>query len=520
MYMSGWSPRKTTRQGRSIMLLAAAVGVLSTGTLLYHYSGGSVKFLSNPFSSSYSDAAVAYPPFEPTEPWPPASPHVPTEIPTDKDGHRYPPLYPDVTAAEYLLPQHNDSLPFPEGDSARFIRFANEQPGVGFNNQLKEVLLNSEIARRGGRTYVFADVVWDPNTSEPYVSMPEEPDHNHLAHGARYRAAKLPLRAFIDAPTSGSSWPANVKPAHAPRAVSVKWYERMCPPERRLKVDTREVNKKLRINLGNAEGVDIVDGWAKYLRTLDAHPCVELVHGSDRLIDWDLLSNTRILSLWPSLSVSPVLTGFEWSSVVIGAVNRNARRLWSSYFDTDEYDKSVTSEKMRGDGVVPGLVTLHVRRKDFYWHCLWLGPRGVFDGWNQLPFLPDRFTPPTNNEDARKSYLQDRCWTEQDAIVSRLASLRKDFPKDKLDKVYLSSNEGEEWIGELRKKLVASGWESVTSTFDLDLTWEESGVDNAIDMELASRGQVFVGNGFSSFTSTVVRLRLVDGREPKYTRFW
>lgn len=140
------------------------------------------------------------------------------------------------------------------------------------------------MARLGRRTYVFADVVWDPNTNESYVKMPDEPERNHLAHGAKYRAAKLPLRAFIDAPSSGSAWPKGVV---APRAVSAAWYERMCPPERRYFVDTREINSAMSLNLGSAEGLDIVAKWGKYLRTLSDKPCVELIRGSDRLIDWE-----------------------------------------------------------------------------------------------------------------------------------------------------------------------------------------------------------------------------------------
>jgi len=144
-------------------------------------------------------------------------------------------------------------------------------------------LLNSEIARLGRRTYVFADVVWDPNTNESYVKMPDEPEHNHLAHGAKYRAARLPLRAFIDAPSSGSAWPQGVA---APRAVSVAWYERMCPPGRRYLVDTGKINADMGLNLGDAEGLDIVTKWGTYLLSLSDKPCVELLRGSDRLIDW------------------------------------------------------------------------------------------------------------------------------------------------------------------------------------------------------------------------------------------
>lgn len=432
----------------------------------------------------------------------------------------YPPLYPDVVAQEYLLPQHDETLEFPEGRTARFVRFANEQPGVGFNNQLKELLLNTEIALLGGRLYVFGDIIWDPNTNDPYVAMPDEPDHNHLAHGAHYRAAKLPLRAFIDAPSSGSSWPpSNSFTAKLlggsrtlPRSVGMAWYERMCPPERRYLVDTKEINQKMNLDLGNAEGLEIVSKWGKFLAGLDHEPCVEIVKGSDRLIDWNLLSNTRILSLWPSISKSPVLTGFKWSKTVLGAVGKNAARLWP-----DSYKGAVTGED--DNAIIPGLVTLHVRRKDFYWHCMWLGPWGVFDGWNQLSFLPDHFEPSSSSL-SRSDYLVSRCWIEHDAIVARLAALRQEYPNETLDKVYVSTNEDQKWLGELEEKLKADGWKQVSSTLELELTWEESGVDNAIDMELASRGHIFIGNGFSSFTSTVVRLRLVDGTPAKYTRFW
>lgn len=164
------------------------------------------------------------------------------------------------------------------------------------------------MARLSGRTYVFADVVWDPNTDQPYVSMPDESDRNHLAHGAKYRAAKLPLRAFINAPTSGSPWPSDAvyqgNPSlisakgnsTPPRAVSDKWYERYCPEERRFLVDTKKVNSEMGIDLGHAEGIDIVHKWGDYLKTLDEHPCVEIIKGSDRLIDWECVSFTSFFS--------------------------------------------------------------------------------------------------------------------------------------------------------------------------------------------------------------------------------
>lgn len=111
--------------------------------------------------------------------------------------------------------------------------------------------------------------------------------------------------------------------------------------------------------------------------------------------------------------------------------------------------------------------------------CLWLGPWGVFDGWNQLSFLPDRFDP-SSSTSSRSDYLISRCWVDIDAIVSRLSALRKEYPKETLDKVYVSTNEDEKWLKELEEKLKEDGWKQVSSTMELELGWEEMGVDNAI----------------------------------------
>lgn len=53
----------------------------------------------------------------------------------------------------------------------------------------------------------------------------------------------------------------------------------------------------------------------------------------------------------------------------------------------------------------------------------------------------------------------------------------------------MSTNEDEKWLGRLKKALEAQGgWTSIKSTLDLDLTWKESGVDNAIGgMKFACR---------------------------------
>lgn len=49
------------------------------------------------------------------------------------------PKYEDVRELEENLPQHNLSLPFPEGQNGRYVRFSNQIQGLGWNNVLNDV---------------------------------------------------------------------------------------------------------------------------------------------------------------------------------------------------------------------------------------------------------------------------------------------------------------------------------------------------------------------------------------------
>jgi hypothetical protein len=117
-----------------------------------------------------------------------------------------------------------------------------------------------------------------------------------------------------------------------------------------------------------------------------------------------------------------------------------------------------------------------------------------FEGWNLLDFLPDRFEPPgpphhpningttvDPTTDPRALYMIPRCWIEIETIVERLTQLKLEYAdKLQLRKVYISTNGRTEWVDSLKKALLDSGWQSVLSTHDLELSWEEGGVDSAI----------------------------------------
>lgn len=51
----------------------------------------------------------------------------------------WPPRYEDVREWQRKLPQHNLSLPYPEGESGRYVRFSSQIRGLGWNNVFNEL---------------------------------------------------------------------------------------------------------------------------------------------------------------------------------------------------------------------------------------------------------------------------------------------------------------------------------------------------------------------------------------------
>lgn len=78
-----------------------------------------------------------------------------------------------------------------------------------------------------------------------------------------------------------------------------------------------------------------------------------------------LMGSPRILSIWPSFSVSPVLTSFKFSSIVVGAVEKNLELLGISSPSRIEGLPKPGSVKQTVGSVTPDLITLHVRRLDY-----------------------------------------------------------------------------------------------------------------------------------------------------------
>ncbi|KAL5503712.1 hypothetical protein ACEPAH_7783 [Sanghuangporus vaninii] len=394
-----------------------------------------------------------------------------------------PPTYGEIREYERRLPQHNLSLPFPEGKDGMYLRFAEYAQDSGFSDMLQSLLLTSHLAYLSNRSFVFEDVCSSSRTILPYS-----------IHDYAFQPTCIPLNALISGPSAGGPMP-------APRAVNSEYWDVVCPPSSVVRLSS-EREAKIR------EGDVLVDWLITKLSNARAH-CVE-IENSPPIFSQFLLGSDRILSLWSGLTDSPILRDFAWSPLVMSGVTRNLPLF------THPPTFSVPD-------VIEGLVVLHVPQGDCKRHCQQFSKWGKsYMGFNEFAELPDRFELPKfgsrKDLDAREKYYSQHCCPEIDNIAEKLHSVRKE--NTHLQRVYLITNGRSRWVSRLGRILANDGWLVLKSGQDLQLGNEQKHVSTAIEMAIAERANVFVGNGFSTFTSNVVMLRTAKNVHPRSNRFW
>lgn len=429
-----------------------------------------------------------------------------------------PPTWDRLREWEASLPQHDLNLPYPEGREGRYVKFTNQVNQLGWNNVLNDLLMSAHLAYISGRTYVFQDYLWKAE----YYTWPSSQWRND--------PPRTPLNALISGPASGGSFDPNDP---APRAVYEDFFSVVCPPSRRKIINTQDVKPKI----GWASGIDILNYWAKILREEPAN-CVEIVPASRSIdnfpqtFDLWLWGSDRVLSLWEPFIKSPISRLLHTSPVVNSAISANEHLFLPKGsrvpVSGKKDNKGSGSEWPRNP--FSRVLAAHIRQGDYKEACERLAYyNSTFYSWNLLPDLPDPFNVPPElkwDSDEYNQFYNDRCFPDTEAIVKKISDSRdafvKSFPQDNivLETLYLLTNAKEEFLVGLKKKLKAEGWHNIVTSKDLVLDAEQMDVNMAVDMDLARRAAVFIGNGWSSFTSNIVHRRLVDGNKPISTRFW
>ncbi|KAJ6580798.1 hypothetical protein B0H19DRAFT_1251094 [Mycena capillaripes] len=204
--------------------------------------------------------------------------------------------------------------------------------------------------------------------------------------------------------------------------------------------------------------------------------------------------------------------------------------------------------------LLPGLLALHVRRGDFAIHCGHLAEWGAefnaFNGFGQLTQEwrdegevwgeEERSVRPEGGgwggtTPGNRALYMRHCFPSIEQIVEKVRKVRTAFEARTgrwLGWVYVMTNADRQWLAELKAALRNAGvpvrvvedftaerdegrhsaeihssysrsgprdatwiWDNIATSRDLVLTWEQRYIAQAVDMYIATRAEVFVGNG-------------------------
>jgi len=350
--------------------------------------------------------------------------------------------------------------------------------------------MNSFLAYKSNRAYVFSEYTWKPE----YYPWPEE---KRLVS-----PVTTPLTALIAGPTVGEPWgPGD----NAPRAISSKWWEVVCPLERRRIINTRDIKPKV----WDIVGTEIFAEWQRVLSESN-DSCVEIVSLDmiedtyPQVFDLRLWGTWKVLSLWDMFSKGPVSQLLKTSPIVERGVQVNHNVFALNPSDVDPFSR---------------MLAIHLRRGDFKEACTSLSNwNSTYYSWNLHEFLPDHFDPPPGgtmgkNTPENEALYMTHCLPTDEQILQKIRDSKNDYLKaveaagghETLDVLYLLTNDDSEWLNDVKRIMKADGWKVIATSRDLKLDRETKEVGMAVDMDIARRAAVFIGNGVS-----LALLRLIN----------
>ncbi|KAI8982856.1 hypothetical protein BD414DRAFT_418873 [Trametes punicea] len=370
---------------------------------------------------------------------------------------------------------------------------------------MQEVLLNTYLAIQAGRSFVFANYTWNDDGSL------------YSTYNGKKIPSQIPYSVMIRGPSVGDPLPEGTD---APPAVSKDYYEKLC--RRRKTIIPRNVVHGNLASPFNAK--EITDAWLAKLKDI-RNPCVEAKKETDQIYNYLVFGDPNaMLEVWPSLSTSPALTHFGWSALVDLAFDTNRD------FFLSESEPYLSSRPFTSNAehytMVPGLMAVHVRRGDYEQHCVNLANWGsTYLAFNSFPVMLDQFYPPvrggSRDAAAVQEFYRPHCYPTIQEIVNRIRYIRASPTATGIRKLHIMSNGDRAWLHELKEALRRDApWDSISTSRDLVLNWEQKYVSQAVDMLIGQRAQVFIGNGFSTLTSNIVTMRMANRFPPDSTRFW
>ena len=353
--------------------------------------------------------------------------------------------------------------------------------------------MNNYLAYKTNRAYVFSDFVW----KREYYPWPEEK--------ALTWPPRSPLPSLISGPTVGDPWPANDP---APRSISADWFEVVCPPERRKIINTREYKPNLR----EAGGREIFETWKKALD--GPEPCIEIQSATteedqySQVFDLWTWGYGKLIEIWDEFKASPISQNLGASHIVEKAIRDN------------EHVFHATRNEIGFVDPYSRMLAIHLRRGDYKEACKMLSNKNAtYYSWNLFDFLPDKFIPPSGgvmekNTPENEALYMEHCLPPDEDILRKIRDSRSDYliaaqkegRTETVDVLYILTNDDSEWLTEVKKSMKNEGWRVIKTSRDLKLNMEAKEVSMAVDMEIARKASVFIGNGVSAKYFSMVTL--------------
>ncbi|KAL4261771.1 hypothetical protein AB1N83_007835 [Pleurotus pulmonarius] len=488
-----------------------------------------------------------------------------------------PPDFKDVREYERRLPQHNGNDAMQRED--RYLRFPGHLWGHGLNNVLQEALLMSYLSYEANRSYVFEDYVWSHTpfsyTLYDFALRPARIPLNAFisgptAGGPMSDVASAVSSSFFEKVCPRASRKvisSREAPTDAEGSMLIKWWvdKLATVPDRCVEVDSSEKVVFDRFLFGGPRILSILPGmfsspilsqfsWSPLVLSAITRNFAVLRPQNLDVLLYSPHAGSRVFAASSSLKQSASTDDSSSTSESHTSITTSSSSSSMS---------SSTSDSSTYPPMFEGMLAVHIRRGDYKRHCPRLAQwHSNYMGIAQLPGLPDRFDPssfdhdegitassagddePGNERDGhtdpedtphtREEYYLAHCLPSVSQIVKRLSILRREhnlqqqnqnqnttFALPPLSKVYVLTNGWSFWLSQLFDGLKADGWEDVVSSFNVEanLDREQKYVGMAVDMAIAERAEVFVGNGFSSLSANIILLRMARGMDIRTNRF-
>ncbi|KIJ67462.1 hypothetical protein HYDPIDRAFT_127451 [Hydnomerulius pinastri MD-312] len=405
--------------------------------------------------------------------------------------HRYPPLYQHFREREDNLPHY---AAYEQSSTIKYLWTPNHPRHVGWGNNMQDYVTSALLAYAANRSFVFDDYAWEPTGSQ------------YSYFGGKLIPSRIPLSAILEGPIVGGELSEGDS---APRAVSEAFFHRICPNP--TIVFPSDVNYD-----GDATVETIIHNWVEYLNSIE-DPCVQFSNEEWQVLGVGWYSDkNRMLHGWPRFAKSPLLAQWGWSPLVREAFLKNLLLLFPSTM------KSVAEGSLPDilsdtyTQPIPGLLVMHVRRGDFVDHCRHLNK--VHYDWHAFNSFPEFLDKIDASADLETN--TPHCYPTITQMVEKVNQVKAESTVPLTD-IYIMTNGAPSWVEDLKRALHEAGeWEHIGSSRELALSWEQKFIVQALDMFVAQRAQVIIGNGWSSLTSNIVMLRMARGLPTESNRFW